>query len=126
CGNRERGLGIVPPYSGRGQRAQANVGGSLGAAQCAVSIQPGAGDMKHALRRLRRAPAFTAAVLLTLGLGIGANTSIASAIYSLLLKPLPYADAERLAALSLTGKDKRSLDASLLTILDWREQSKTL
>ncbi len=82
--------------------------------------------MKHALRRLRRAPAFTVAVLLALGLGIGANTSIVSAIDTLLLKPLPYAEPDRLIALSLTGKDKQQVDPSLLTILDWRGQVKTL
>ena len=71
---------------------------------------------KQSLRRLAKAPAFTATVLLTLGLGIGANTVIFSAIYSLLLRPLPYAQPDRLVSLSLTRQDKRRLDPSLPTI----------
>ena len=82
--------------------------------------------MRHALRRLGRAPGFTLTVLLTLGLGIGANASIFSAIYSLLLKPLPYPQPDRLIALSLANKDKGAVDPSLLTITDWRDESKTL
>ena len=78
------------------------------------------------LRRLGRAPAFTAAALLTLGLGIGANTSIFSAIYSLLLRPLHYPEPDRLVALSLTKQDKSRLDLSLNTISDWCGQTKTL
>jgi hypothetical protein len=69
---------------------------------------------------------FTGTILLTLGLGIGANTSIVSAIYELLLKPLPYPEPERLMALHLTRNDKGRVDASLITILDWRDQTKTL
>ena len=53
-------------------------------------------DIRHALRRLRRAPAFTAAVVLTLALGIGANTAIFGVIDSILLRPLPYPHAEAL------------------------------
>jgi predicted permease len=80
----------------------------------------------HSLRRLGRAPAFTAAALLTLGLGIGANTSIFSAIYSLLLRPLHYPEPDRLVALSLTKQDKSRLGLSLNTIADWRGQTRTL
>jgi putative ABC transport system permease protein len=82
--------------------------------------------LKHSLRRLGRASAFTATVLLTLGLGIGANTSIFSAIYALLLKPLHYLEPDRLVALQLTMQDKARLDLSLVTIIDWRSQNKTL
>jgi predicted permease len=53
-------------------------------------------DIRHVLRRLRRAPAFTAAVILTLALGIGANTAIFGVIDSILLRPLPYPHAEAL------------------------------
>jgi predicted permease len=53
-------------------------------------------DTRHAVRRLRRTPAFTAAVLLTLALGIGANTAIFGVIDSILIRPLAYPDAEAL------------------------------
>jgi predicted permease len=53
-------------------------------------------DTRHAVRRLRKAPAFTAAALLTLALGIGANTAIFAVIDSILIRPLPYPDAEAL------------------------------
>ncbi|QEE30555.1 ABC transporter permease [Terriglobus albidus] len=58
-------------------------------------------DLKLTLRRLRRAPGFAATVLLTLAIGIGANTAVFSVINSVLLKPLPYPDSNRLIALRL-------------------------
>ncbi len=53
-------------------------------------------DTRHAIRGLRRTPAFTAAVILTLALGIGANTAVFAVIDSILIQPLPYPQAEAL------------------------------
>src|SRR5206468_7875307 len=53
-------------------------------------------DVQYAVRGLRRNPGFTAVVVLTAALGIGANTAIFSVIHGVLLNPLPYRDADRL------------------------------
>ncbi len=55
-----------------------------------------AGEVRHTLRQLRRAPVFTAAVVAVLALGIGATTAAFAVVHAALLAPLPYADADRL------------------------------
>jgi putative ABC transport system permease protein len=82
-------------------------------------------DLKHAFRRLRRSPGFTATVLLILALGIGANTAIFSVIEGVLLRPLPYGNPERLCVLwkSIPQKNIEWDWTSAPTIHDWREQS---
>ncbi|WP_213805491.1 ABC transporter permease [Granulicella sp. dw_53] len=60
-------------------------------------------DLKFTLRRLRKSPGFAVTVLLTLAIGIGANTAVFSVVNSVLLKPLPYPDSEQLVALWLNA-----------------------
>ncbi len=58
-------------------------------------------DFRFALRGFRRNPAFTIGVLLTLALGIGTTTAVFSVVDRILFRPLPYADADRIASVGL-------------------------
>lgn len=85
-------------------------------------------DLRFTLRRLAATPGFTAATLLTLALGIGANTAIFTVINSVLLKPLPFAQPEQLIVpwQSASGINIERLNPSLADYLTWRENSHTL
>jgi putative ABC transport system permease protein len=84
-------------------------------------------SLRHLMRRLGRAPMFTAVCLLTLGVGIGANTAIFSLIYAVLWKPLPYPEPDRLVGVWQTapGLNLREVNASPSTYFTYREESRT-
>ena len=82
-----------------------------------------AGELRLAARRLRRSPGFTAAAVLTLALGIGANTALFSLADAALLRPLPYPAADRLMMLweRQPGVGKARERVSAANFLDWRQ-----
>ncbi|HEV8599272.1 MAG TPA: ABC transporter permease [Gemmatimonadales bacterium] len=85
-------------------------------------------DLRYALRSLSRSPGFALAVVLTLGLGIGANTAIFSVVRGVLLRPLPHRDGDRLVYLrqSVSGPGGENVLFSVPEITDFRTSAKTL
>jgi putative ABC transport system permease protein len=86
-------------------------------------LETGMQDVRYGLRVLRKSPGFTAIALLTLALGIGANTAIFSVLYGILLRPLPYKDAARLVVLHETTPRVGLVSVSYPNFLDWRTQN---
>jgi putative ABC transport system permease protein len=81
--------------------------------------------MRYAIRTLLRSPGFAAAAVLTLGLGIGANTAIFSAVDAALLRPLPFTHAERLVQMWETHPSFPHLAVAFPDYIDWRTQAKS-
>jgi putative ABC transport system permease protein len=83
-------------------------------------------DVRYGARVLAKHKGFTAVAVLTLALGIGANTAIFSVVNELLLRPLPYRDSDRVAMLWEVGPDGRHQNpTSRANFLVWREQAKS-
>jgi len=82
-------------------------------------------DVKFAFRMLAKTPGFTAIAVLTLALGIGANTAIFSVVYGVLLQPLPYSEPSQLVVLNETTPRVGSVSVSYPNFFDWRKTSKS-
>jgi predicted permease len=80
-------------------------------------------DLKHSLRAFRQSPGFTCAAVLALALGIGTNTAIFSVVNSVLLKPAPFPDPDRLVLFENTSPQGSGTGASPAKFQHWREQT---
>lgn len=86
-----------------------------------------AGDLRYALRLLGRAPVFTISTILVVALGIGATTAVFSLVYAVLLKPLPYANAERLVVVweNNVVRNRPTNVINGANFLAWKERNRT-
>jgi hypothetical protein len=83
-------------------------------------------DLKYALRQLRRSPVFTATVIATLTLGLGATAAMFTVVDHVLLRPLPYQDSHQLVTINEAGKKGATAGTPFLDLRQWRQRSRTL
>jgi len=82
-------------------------------------------DIRYAIRLLLRRPGFTAVALLTLAVGIGATTAIFTVVHAVLLRPLPFPDAERLMYVRIQGRAGGLFPLPDADFLAWRARNRT-
>ena len=95
------------------------------ALQTLPAIERVRGDLTYAARMLRRNPGFAAAAVITLALGIGANTVIFSVCNAVLLKPLPYAEPDRIVMLWERMGNGQPITVAPANFVDWRAESRS-
>ncbi|HSL70664.1 MAG TPA: ABC transporter permease, partial [Longimicrobiales bacterium] len=83
-------------------------------------------DFRHGVRMLLRAPGFALAAIATVGLGIGATAAIFSVLYAVVLRPLPFPEADRLVRIWEVTPQGEDFSTSPPNVLDFRERSRTL
>ena len=88
-------------------------------------LEGGMQDLQWALRSLRKSPGFTALALITLGLGIGAATVAFSVLDTVLLRPLAYANADRLVFMQEKTAKQALRPPSYLNFVDWRDRTRS-
>jgi putative ABC transport system permease protein len=90
-------------------------------------LQSVASDLGYAVRGFRRAPAFTATALVTLALGVGATVAVFSAVSGVILRPLPYTDADRIVHIGERDLDRpgRGQNTSAENAYDWQRMAKS-
>jgi predicted permease len=120
----------MPPAAARAA-ARRRFGNLLSTRECAQeawsfpSLEAVLRDLRHGLRGIRGNPGFSLIVVLTLALGIGANTAIFSVVHAVLLRPLPYPAAERLVWLGESTREAEDISVTWLNYVHWRRQSRS-
>jgi putative ABC transport system permease protein len=124
---RQRGRG--PEAARREARVQLGgrrqVGEAYADQRTLPSLESLVQDARYGIRMLLRSPGFTAAALVTLALGIGANTAIFSVVNAVLLRPLPYADPHRLVVVGDREPDGAVSNTDFTTFSDYRARNQT-
>ena len=127
--NRDRGM----PGTEAARRARLSLGGVEQTKETAREVRPLHSlqtflqDVRYALRLIRRSPGFATVTVVTVALGIAANTAIFSIVNGILIRPLPYADPDRLVRVYLANPAQNINDGvvSVPDIDDWRARSQS-
>src|SRR5580704_15489546 len=111
----QRTCSVLPCIGPRNQLAQEDEPEMTGLAQ----------DVRYALRQLRKSPGFTTVTVLTLALGIGANTAVFSVVNGVLLNPLPFHDASRVVSMFEATPNFPKGSISYPNFLDWQRDNRS-
>jgi predicted permease len=121
------GQAIVHTLAARTVRRPARTNGAVRPTrgERTITMSAWARESRDAMRSLLRRPVFFATAVATLTIGIGLNAAMFSVVNRLLIKPLPYPDADRLVQLSATAPDLETIDLSYPDFHGWRAESRS-